>query len=324
MQSHQEVAKCKKAGIVMASKYLDSLSIDERKEIIKELWEIQNGKCFISDEPIDLIIHERDLDIDHVIPFKLGGKDAKGNFALTFSSANRSKQDSDLNVARVIHHFYKIKDNTERQGRSPNLNDILHDKGGAMHSLDFKRDDKGVSYSFSRISRNEIVTSPVYIDKLSGAEYFFATLPIEYVFHDDVINPRSIGKNVTALISEFYKKYPQLHVALGWIDIKETSESKVHIFDGQHKTAAQLLLGIKEIPVRVFINPNTNDLIQTNLRAGTTLRQVAFDKSVQRHLGHTIYRDRVIQYQKEHGYDEEKFDFTIVRRLLRCISRLYP
>jgi len=299
-----------KVGIIMASKYLDSLTAAERKELIRELWEIQNGKCFISDEPIDLIIHERDLDIDHVIPFKLGGKDAKGNFALTFLSANRSKQDSDLNVARVIHRFYKIKENAEKQGRSPNLNDILLDRGGAMYSLDFKRIGDEIQYSFSRISRTAIVTSRVFVDELSRAEYFFAKLPIEYIFHDDVINPRSIGKNVTGLISEFYKKNPQLHVALGWIDIQGGPESRVRIFDGQHKTAAQLLLGIVEIPVRVFINPNTDNLIQTNLRAGTILRQVAFDKSVQRHLGHTIYRDRVIQYQKEHGYDEVYFNFS--------------
>ena len=294
----------------MASRFLSGLSDTERKALIQELWEIQNGRCFISDEPIDRAIHERDLDIDHVIPLSHGGKDDKSNFALTFYSANRSKQDSDLNVARVIHRFYKIKEQAEEQGRSPNLDDILHDKGGAKFPLDFKREGNSVQYSFSRISRNGINTASVFFDKLSKAEYFFALLPIEYIYHDKEINPRSIGKNVAGLISEFYKGNPQLHVALGWIDIQESTTSCVHIFDGQHKTAAQLLLGIKEIPVRVFINPDKDRLVQTNFKAGTTLRQVAFDKSVQRHLGNTIYQDRVIQYQKEHRFDEDNFDFS--------------
>jgi len=294
----------------MASKYLNGLNDHQRKALQKELHSIQNGKCFISDELIDLSIHERDLDIDHVIPLSLGGKDDRSNFALTFSSANRSKQDSDLNVARVIHRFYKIREQTESEGRSPNLDDILLYKGGAKYPLTFKREGNTILYSLSQISCNEIVTATVFEDKLSKNEYFFAVLPIEFIFHDSVINPRSIGKNVSGLISEFYKGNPQLHIALGWIDITESNISNVHIFDGQHKAAAQLLLDVKYIPVRIFINPDKDKLVQTNFKAGTTLRQVAFDKSVQRHLGNTIFRDRVFQYQKEHGYDIDFFDFS--------------
>jgi len=194
----------------MASSYLQSLDETQRKNLEKELWAIQNGKCFISNEPIDLEIHQKAIDIDHVIPFKLGGKDDRSNFALAFSSANRSKQDSDLNVARVIHHFYRIKGLAESKNRSPNLDDILQDKGGAKFPLEFKRVGNQLQFSFSQINRSEINTVPIYEDKSSKSEYFFALLPIEYIRHDKVINPRSIGKNVTGLISEFYKGNPQL------------------------------------------------------------------------------------------------------------------
>src|SRR5690606_31738125 len=142
-----------------------------------------------------------------------------------------------------------------------------------------------ILFSMAHSGDNEIVKLPVYKDNLSGLEYFFTVLPLEYIFHDDKINPRSIGSNISKLIEEFYQGNPQLHVQLGWIDIAEGSESKVKIFDGQHKAAAQVLLGAKAIPVRVFINPNEDLLILTNFRAGTTLKQVAFDKSIQRHLG---------------------------------------
>ncbi|MCL2350423.1 MAG: hypothetical protein FWC67_02975, partial [Defluviitaleaceae bacterium] len=294
----------------MIPKGLRSFSGQDREDLLKELLVIQNGKCFIADETIDLVLHKHDVDVDHVVPLSLGGKDDKSNFALTFNSANRSKQDADLNVARVIHHFYKLKKRAEGLGRSPNLDDILQDKGGAQHALDFTRGDESISYTFSRIGRNEIITSPVFTDKLSKCEYFFALLPIEYVYHDDVINPRSIGKNVAGLIKEFYSGNPQLHVALGWINIEGDGNSRVLIFDGQHKTAAQLLVGVREIAVRIFINPDKDRLVQTNFKAGTSLRQVAFDKSVQRHLGNTIYTDLITQYQKERGLDEDNFNFS--------------
>ena len=95
----------------MASIYLNNLSTDERFKLINELHTIQNGKCFITGDEIDISLHKNSLDIDHVIPTKLGGKDEKSNFALTFASANRSKQASDLNLARIIHSYLKIEDN---------------------------------------------------------------------------------------------------------------------------------------------------------------------------------------------------------------------
>lgn len=295
----------------MASSYLSKLNSKERDELIKKLWDIQSGYCFISEEAIDLELHKDLLDIDHVVPSKLGGKDDPSNFALTFASANRAKQASDLKLARILQRFKKIQDSLqETEDRSPNLDDIIKIKGGSKYSLKFRRENDLIVYSLAQIGKSDIIKARVYKDKLSGLEYFFAVLPLEFVFHDDKINPRSIGSNISKLIDEFYSGNPQLHIQLGWIDIAESSESKVKIFDGQHKAAAQVLLEVEELPVRVFINPDEDRIIRTNFRAGTVLRQVAFDKSVQRHLGNTLYIDRVERYQKEHNLNPDNLSFS--------------
>jgi len=70
------------------------------------------------------------------------------------------------------------------------------------------------------------------------------------------------------------------------------------------------MLGARELPVRVFIDPDPDTLITTNTNAGTTLKQVAFDKSVQRHLGRSLYHDRIARYQKETGRDEDDLNFS--------------
>jgi hypothetical protein len=62
--------------------------------------------------------------------------------------------------------------------------------------------------------------------------------------------------------------------------------------------------------VRVFINPDIDILLTTNTNAGTTLHQVAFDKSVQRHLGSALYIDRIQRFQKDTGRNEEDFTFS--------------
>ncbi len=295
----------------MASNYLARLSSGDREKLINDLWTIQNGKCFISEDAIDKILHKDLLDIDHVIPSKMGGKDDPSNFALTFASANRSKQASDLKLARILHRFKKIQDNLkEHEDRSPNLNDILKTKQGSKYKLTFKIEDNHILYSLAQSGNNSVVKAPIYKDKLSGLDYFFAVLPIEYVFHDDKLNPRSIGSNISKLIDEFYQGNPQLHISLGWIDINNTSDAYVKIFDGQHKAAAQVMLDVKEIPVRIFINPNEDLIILTNFRAGTTLKQVAFDKSIQRHLGNTLFFDRVKRYQSELTLEEDNFNFS--------------
>ncbi len=295
----------------MTSNYLSRLSSSDREKLINDLWTIQNGKCFISEDAIDKDLHKDLLDIDHVIPSKMGGKDDPSNFALTFASANRSKQASDLKLARILHRFKKIQDNLkEHEDRSPNLNDILKTKEGSKYKLTFKIENNHILYSLAQSGNNSIVKAPIYKDKLSKLDYFFAVLPIEYVFHDDKLNPRSIGSNISKLIDEFYQGNPQLHVSLGWIDIHNTADAYVKIFDGQHKAAAQVMLDVREIPVRIFINPNEDLIILTNFRAGTVLKQVAFDKSIQRHLGNTLFFDRVKRYQSELTLEEENLNFS--------------
>jgi hypothetical protein len=64
-------------------------------------------------------------------------------------------------------------------------------------------------------------------------------------------------------------------VALAWWN-PTLGDEGIHSFDGQHKAAAQILVGVKELPVRIFLNADTNVLLDANTDAGDKLRQVAF------------------------------------------------
>jgi hypothetical protein len=295
----------------LGSLYLSGLSSEQREELERRLWNSQRGICFICEREIDLKLHQNAIDVDHVEPIKTGGKDDPSNFALTHSSCNRSKQASDLRVARVLASFNSIREECAKLNREPNLNDIFEKYGGAKYGLNIRLDGDTCKYSFPESGNNEIYSSPLYNDVLSGLSYFFAKIPISYLFHDDRINPRAIGGSLAGLVEEFFKKRPQLHVSLGWISLDgDSNKGRISIFDGQHKAASQVLLGVRELPVRIFVNPDLDVLLTTNTNAGTTLRQVAFDKSVQRHLGSALYLDRIERYQQERNLGDNVFTFS--------------
>ncbi|MBX4918373.1 HNH endonuclease [Rhizobium bangladeshense] len=289
----------------MGSLYLNGLNRDERAALEKQLWEQQAGKCFISGRPIEIGLDE--LDVDHIIPSRDYGKDDPTNFALTLASYNRSKQAADLRVARVLARFDQIKESADSDDRGANLNDVLKAYGGASGTLRGRISDTQMTYIGGG---DDKVTVPIHTDRLSGMRYFFAVLPIASIHHDEKINPRPIGANVRGLVEEFFKGRPQLQVALGWINSGELPDARVNIFDGQHKAAAQILLGVTMLAVRVFIDPNFDILLTTNTNAGTTLRQVAFDKSVQRRLGSAMLLDRIARYRKDKGLPEDDESFS--------------
>ena len=294
----------------MRSIYLNRLSSEDRQRLIKTLLSSQSGNCFICAKTIDLSVHGDHIDIDHVEPTSSGGKDSHENFAVTHDSCNRSKQASNLRVARLLAFFDDITEKVRKENRSPNLGDILKEYEGGKFELPLSLKGSELKVSFPDINQADLLTYPVFKDKLSAFSSAFLELPIEYLHHDDHINPRAIGKNLKKLVEEFYKKLPQLHISLGWIENATSGHAKVKIFDGQHKAAAQILLGARRLPVRVFINPDQDVLLTANTHAGTTLRQVAFDKSVQRHLGSSLLVERMRRYREDCGRDEDDESFS--------------
>lgn len=184
--------------------FLGRLNAEQRKALIERLWHAQGGKCFITGKEIDLSLHEGELDIDHVIPLTNGGKDDESNFALTFSSANRSKQGADLNLARINWQFKEMSEKLQHEeNRNPNLTDILAKYAKGSYEMTFKIDGDKITFTFPKDEDHQIFEQPIYSDERSGIRYFFTVAPIEYIMHDKEINPRSIGSNVSKLIAEF-------------------------------------------------------------------------------------------------------------------------
>lgn len=291
----------------MRSKYLNSLSKDDRVSLEQKLWNIQNGECFICRNKI--LLGQTEVDIDHVIPLQSSGKDSEDNFALTHSSCNRSKSDANLDIARAIYRLRNLQDVVSKsEHRDSNLGDVLKLEGGSLYSFRYQQSENSITYSFDDINETSTQTAMVFTDRLSGEKTCFIEVPIQYLFHDKEINPRGINSSIVGLVKEFYKGNPQLHTTLARIN-----DGKICIFDGQHKAVAQLLLGAKRLLIRIFLQPNAERLRETNKNAGSTLRQIAFDKGILMQLNNMQYKEKIKLYQSSHKLAEDDFSFSEVQ-----------
>lgn len=288
----------------MGSKYLQSLSREKYDALNKKLYDIQTQQCYICQKVIDLDLQT--TNIDHIIPLTLKGKDNESNFALTHESCNKSKLDSNLDIARRLHTLKNIQDKIhETENKAASLKHVLDFYGGSKYDFKYKVENDALVYSFSEMGNNEIFRNIIFNDALSNEKTSFIKVPLEYIFHDDNINPRGINRTISKLIKEFDKGNPQLHVCLARIH-----DNKIKIFDGQHKTVAQILLGTKDLLLRLFLEPDVDRLTETNTNAGSTLRQIAFDKSILRQLYNSLYLERLSKYQENHNLEPDDFSFS--------------
>ena len=87
---------------------------------------MQNGCCYICQQPIDLSLHK--TNIDHIVPLNTGGKDNESNFALTHENCNKSKQDAHLCVGRALHRLTLLQDKVQKtENRAASLKDLLEE-----------------------------------------------------------------------------------------------------------------------------------------------------------------------------------------------------
>lgn len=291
--------------------HLSKIKQSDRQELIARLLESQNNTCYICQDPINLDVQGNDAEVDHITPLAANGPDEESNYAIVHGDCNRRKLASHLYVARQLMRFERLSKKclSEKQ-RTPTLEDLLVTVGGGKAAMGLSVTEKFVEFSLSQLGDHEVHRVPLLHDPLSKVKTFFAELPLGVLYHDHRINPRSIGSNIRGLLEEFHGGKPQLHVSLGWVETKGENAGKVHVFDGQHKAAAQILLRATTLPMRVFVDPDLDLLLEANTNAGSKLRQVAFDKASLRNLGSSLYRERIGQYQEQLGLAPDNLDFT--------------
>ncbi len=282
---------------------LDKLTKDEREELVKRLHNAQNSLCYVCGQVVNLLVHE--VDIDHIIALARNGADDESNWGLTHSTCNRSKGTRDLRLQRLLHQFKAHVDKytsakVTGSGGDFTLYEAMKEFLPAQQDVGCEIKSEAVSLSWTTNGKPVTETYHLLEEKSSPpARSFVAMLPFECLHHDRDINPRSIV-DLEPMIEEFYGGYPQLQPSLATLNFPGTSgKTKILLFDGQHKAAAQLYAGKQRLLVRVFLNDDKSRLKETNYRAHTKLAQVHFPQLINDRVGADLFHEQFDRFTRE-------------------------
>ncbi|MCA9054887.1 MAG: HNH endonuclease [Planctomycetaceae bacterium] len=243
------------------------LNDPEKKQVLDQ--QRRNGVlyCFVDDHPID---DENDVEFHHIKPYSEDGPTEIANIGAVCRNHHRRIRTLSLSEFRdqlSMDQFFDHKDPRR-------LDDLLTFKlnaGGFGRKVTVEQNGESpLTLHFTNPDRQR-QTCNVFACPATGMRYFYAVLPIEYLCNDAELQPRPLEQKRVWELYRHLTAHTQLAPA-----VCRLVDGKVMLFDGQHKSAAQIWAGRKLLDCKVYINPDVRLLKDTNLVAHDKLRQMAF------------------------------------------------
>lgn len=231
---------------------------DNEKE---ELLRIHGRKCYVDGEPIPDggVIH-----FHHIKPWSDDGPTVMDNIAPVCKSHNLSMGTMSIEEYRdriTLRNFF--------EGEPKYLNEVIIKKNGICgQQVTYELGTDSVKLYFMDAPR----TYPLYECPAKHWKYFYATIPIQYIENDKELQPRPLREESVWNLYKHFLRNTQLSPSICRIE----EDRKLLLFDGQHKAAAQIWAGRKQIECKVYVLPDQTVLKETNLEAHGPFRQMSF------------------------------------------------
>jgi hypothetical protein len=260
--------------------------------------------CFADDHPI---VDENEVEFHHIKPFSEDGPSDVANIGAVCKDHHRRIRTLSLSEFRD----QLAMDTFFADAHPRRLDDLLNFKLSAdgfgrqvgVEGLDTSR----VTLHFINPQRPAQQCS-VFACPATSMRYFYAVLPIEYISNDSELQPRPLEQKRVWEMYRHLSTHTQLAPAVCRI-----ASGKIVLFDGQHKSAAQIWAGRKALDCKVYIDPDIRLLKDTNLVAHDKLRQMAFFTSTLIAKYSDIFKQQWEEYLERPGIKNER-DFVAFLR----------
>jgi HNH endonuclease len=281
------------------------LTDPEKKQVLTH--QHRNGVlyCFVDDHPIE---SEDDVEFHHIKPFSEEGPTEIANIGAVCKDHHRRIRTLSLSEFRDQLAMARFFDHPNPRW----LDDLL---GLKLSANGFGREvrvdgafDSRLTLHFTNPERPP-QNCPVFSCPATGTRYFYSLLPIEYLSNDTDLQPRPLEEKRVWELYRHLTDHTQLAPA-----VCRLVAGKIMLFDGQHKSAAQIWAGRKALDCKVYIDPDIRLLKDTNLIAHDKLRQMAFFTSTLIAKYSAIFQQEWEEYVERPGSKNEK-DFVAFLRV---------
>lgn len=290
-QKIHEYAKLLKRG------HLGNLSIDDIVELIKR----SDGKCYLCGEKLDF---QKDIKKIEGDKKEAAASLSIENLYLTHKKCNIQKRDEPISIARAKLNFSKFYEKKD----AITFDDFL---------TEYVRDNKKII--MYKIVENKIYLKigeeekdvPIFTDVATQIKYCFYEIPKEYIYNDSEVQPRPIDKPHLFKMMADFQVHP-VHepsncrlVQNNNENNKDYKEAKLLQFDGQHKSAAQILIGRDKLQFKIYLNPSIKLIRELVIIIQNEIKKKAVLESIVIRRMSASFRDRWNEYLELSGEHSE-------------------
>jgi hypothetical protein len=276
---------------------------DEKKEVLDR--QTRNGvlHCFVDDHPIDADV---EVHFHHIKPFSEEGPTEVANIGAVCVDHHRRIRTLSLSEFRDQLALDRFFEHPEPR----RLDDLLKTRlenvpFGRPVATESNNGEIRLHYTGSTIAPHSISIGTRHA---TGMQYFYTVLPIEYLKNDAELQPRPLEKKRVWEMYRHLSTHTQLAPA-----VCRLVDGQILLFDGQHKSAAQIWCGRKSLDCKVYIEPDVRKLKDTNLMAHDKLRQMAFFTSTLIAKYSDIFKQEWDDYLEKPGVKTEDGFVTFLR-----------
>lgn len=267
----------------------------EKEKVLLQQRRDGHLRCFIDDHPIE---DESDVEFHHIRPYSDEGPTDINNIGVVCKSHHKRIRTLSLSEFRDHLALEELFQHPEPR----RLNDLLEQKltsSGFGHDVVTELKGDQIDLHFINPPRPK-QTVTVFQCPATTMRYFYAVLPIEYITNDPDLQPRPLEQKRLWELYRHLSSNTQLAPA-----VCRMVGKRILLFDGQHKSAAQIWAGRKTLDTKVYIEPDIRLLKDTNLVAHDKLRQMAFFTSTLIAKYSDIFKELWEEYVEKPGIKTE-------------------
>ena len=248
------------------------LTDNEKAHVIEQ----HGRKCFANGH---LIPDGESVHFDHIRAYATGGQSEINNIAPMCPEHNRSKGTLSLFDFRTRLELEKFFSQGDRLTLGHLLQYMQAEGKISAYGLPIVAEQIDSSVRIESTSMSQVF--PIYECPITGWKYFYSRLPVEIIDSDDDkdqvagLQPRYLIFDKVFSLFRHFQISPILQPSLGRI-----VDSRIKLFDGQHKAAALLWNAHRDLECKIYISPDLRRLNQTNISAHDKFAQTRFYSSI--------------------------------------------